>query len=115
MSDYRLFCRPTRPKGVIQFAAPHEAFNVFIHESVLTLDVCHVAGPMLPGSASISEAVSGTPEVVALEAARTRVMEEFTPIRPKSNSQCFTSLTTLVGIEAPGDWPAALAGAVWRS
>jgi len=86
MSDPRLFLRPTRPTGVPTFIAPHEAYNICCDESILLIDICQAAGPWLPGSGSIGvlPGCKDAPLLVAVEAARSFVLSEYTPDRPKS-------------------------------
>lgn len=73
--DARLFCSLPPPTGV-HAVGPHEAFNRFIHDSILVLDASSEAGSALPASAWCDAAL---PPTAAAAAARQHIMDEMTP------------------------------------
>lgn len=58
-----------------------KAYNAFVTETILTLDVCSMPAPLLPGGAWVD---SSLPLAEAAAAAREYVMDELTPDNPRS-------------------------------
>mmetsp|Transcript_54378 Transcript_54378/g.90222 ORF Transcript_54378/g.90222 Transcript_54378/m.90222 type:complete len:344 (+) Transcript_54378:23-1054(+) len=73
--DPQLFCMQPSPAGA-HAALPVDAYNLFINDSVLILDVSTADGPALPGSARCR---TDLPLLEAAAAARQHVVDELTP------------------------------------